>query len=155
MAYRAPTNQAGRKALARARGFKSFFQYRRAIMGRAAPRPGRVQFGGGIEHVNTRAEGTLRAAIRRAAKNDLMLYPTVTVLLDPGDKSHPRTWPTHNIDLWGRWGYRADLAVELMGDGYAFGMIYGQLAELAVNAQGSRIGPVLSVLLRVDVEDPR
>lgn len=180
MAYKGGNNQARRNRLAYARGFRglrysaalgawvqsspsgvrgAFNTYRLTIAGRRAPRPARVQFGDGIEHVYTRDEGSLRSAILRAERNDLRLYPIVTVLLDPEDGSHPRTWPPHQIELWGKGGYDAGAAAALMRagpDGFAFGMIADQIAELAANAQGisAANGVVLEVLLRVDESQP-
>lgn len=147
-----------REAIARARGFpvpyedargrvrvprSAFYQYRVTVAGWPAPKSHRV-LRNGDEITHTRDEGTLAAAIRRAARNDATLFARVTMLLDPEDGSHPRDWPRHNVELWARGGWKAENAAEELDDyGIAFALIKAQVDEIEKYP-----GVVIDVLLR-------
>jgi len=160
-------NTAGREAIARARGFpvayrragklyvpKSAFQQYRTVAA-AHPRDGRISAlrslgNSGQEAVYTRSEGQLRQAFARAARNDLKVFARVTTLRNPHDESHPKTWPTEDVELWERGGWDGEAAFEAIddeGQGVAFGMIYEQLT-IKRALTGSDFGPILDVLLR-------
>jgi hypothetical protein len=150
----AAENQRRRNLLARARGFRSFNQYRETIKGRPAPAPARVQFGGGVEYVNTRDEGRLRAAFMRAERIEASLTARVTVLVNPGDGSHPRTWREADVELWEDGGWRAVLAAQAVRNqrgGFAFAMIANAIANIVSGRSAVGANPaILSVLLRVE-----
>lgn len=147
-----------REAIARARGFpvpyedargrvrvprSAYYQYRTTVAGWTAPNSRRT-LRNGDEITHTRDEGTLAAAMRRAAGNGATLFARVTMLLDPEDGSHPKTWPRHNVELWERGGWAAENAVADLDDyGIAFALIKAQVDEIEKYP-----GVVIDVLLR-------
>ena len=148
-------DQSRRNQIARARGFKSFNQYRETNTALPLRGAGTEQLGDHQEYVTTRDEGKLRAAVRRAARNEMKLNARVTMLLDPahdpgapeGATRHPKTWRRHDVEIWAKGDYDAGLAnelVELTDHRLAFAMIAEQVAAIEKYP-----GCVLTVLLRV------
>lgn len=137
MAYRSG-NTEGRNAFARARGFKSYYEYRQAaaahpIDQRITPR--RSLGAGGQESTYTRSEGQLRAAINRAAAKDLTIYARVTMLI---------RGQTRDVEIWSKGGWNAQDAADAMDDaGGAFALIGDQLAAI-----DKYPGSILNVQLR-------
>lgn len=128
-----------KRFLAQSRGFKNDYQYRKAQKAHPADQrvsPRRSLGGGGQEATYTRTEAGLRAAIRRAAENDLTIYARVTILDENGR--------TRDVEIWSKGGWRAQDAEDAVDDaGSAFGMIKNQL-----DALDKYPGPILSVLIR-------
>lgn len=147
-----------RQAIARARGFpvsyedargvirhptNAYYQYRVTVAGWTAPNR-RTRSRSGEEMTYSRDEGSIAAAIRRAAADDMRIYARVTMLLDPEDGSHPKTWPRHNVELWARGGWDASSAEAAMdGYGMAIAMLKDEIDKIEKYS-----GVLIDVLIR-------
>lgn len=121
---------ARRTELAQARGFSSYYQYRKTLAAEPV-RESRTRTRDGREATRTRNEGRADAAVRRAAADDQKIYVRVGMLLDPGDGSDPSTWQRHDVELYARGGWDASAAADAIDDyGSAFAMFKDQIDAL-------------------------